>query len=281
MLVPPWKSVLRFRKMRALVPEARAQEFEAEVYGVIAKQNSGYIPAKLADAWALRPPLQSLEADSREPIYVGVDPPSHQSSRFGIAAIIHGNKGEIVILGLGEIRATRCDSLRLQACIGDFIDKVRTHPWASHRIIVPIIESNNNSVLALSLLRVFEAKPPIRMPFIKAFFASEITDNVGVLTTETNKAAMCQMTFGVLLDGRLFSAPRAITVGRDAYDPKQGTPEYGEISKLLSLELKSMRDSPDGKISGKVDSSQGDDLAMAFMMSIYWSLSCRALGCVT
>ena len=278
MLIPPWKSVLRFKKMRALVPESRAEEFEAEVYGVIAKQSNGYIPSKLADAWAKRPYLKQLDADVNDFIYVGVDPPSHQSSRFGIAAILYGSKGEIAVLGLGETRATRCDTLQLQALIGDFIVKLRMHPWAKYRVIVPIIEANNNSVLALSLLRVFQAHPPTNMPFIKRFFASDICDNVGVLTNDINKAAMCQTTFQALLDGRVFSAEKAFTVGRDAFDPNQETPSYQDTANLLALELASMRDMPNGKISGKVDSSQGDDLALAFMMALYWSFTCRALG---
>ena len=278
MLVPPWKSVLRFRKMRALVPESRAAEFEAEVYGVIAKQGGGYIPSKLTDAWLGRPVLDQMVAEQAGHVYVGVDPPSHQSSRFGICAVLYGARGEVAILGIGETRATRCDTIQLQALVGDFITKLRRHPWATGRTLVPIIESNNNSVLALSLLRVFEMHPPMQMPFVRAYFATDICDNVGVLTNETNKQAMCQATFQVFLDGRVFSSALAFTVGRDAFDPHQKAPTYAETAALLGLELASMRDMPDGKISGKVDSSQGDDLAMAFMMTIYWSFTCRALG---
>ena len=57
-------------------------------------------------------------------------------------------------------------------------------------------------------------------------------------------------------------------------------PTYQESAELLGLELKAMRDTPDGKISGKVDSSQGDDLALAFMMAVYWSFTCRSLNIV-
>lgn len=278
MLIPPWKSVLRFRKMRALVPESRAAEFEAEVYGVIAKQSGGYIPSKLTDAWIARPRLERVVAEPQGHVYVGVDPPSHQSSRFGISAVLYGARGEVIILGIGETRATRCDTLQLQALVGDFITKLRSHPWARYRTLVPIIEANNNSVLALSLLRVFENYPPMQMPFIKSYFATDICDNVGVLTNETNKQAMCQAVFQVFLDGRVFSSAAAFTVGRDAFDPHQKAPSYDETASLLATELASMRDMPDGKISGKVDSTQGDDLAMAFMMTIYWSFTCRALG---
>lgn len=280
MLIPPWKSVLRFKKMRALVPDSRVNEFEAEVYGVIAKQSSGYIDGKLVDAWIKRPLCKDLESSRRHPIYFGIDPPSHQSSKFGLAAILYGDKGEIVILGLAEVTASRCDTLQLQACIGHFLKQLRAHPWATNRVIVPIIETNNNSVLALSLLKVCEKYRPTAMPFVKTYFATDITDNIGVITTEANKAAMCQTAFTAFLDGRVFTAVNAITVGRDAFDPNRNPPEFNDVAGLLGLELKSMRDMPDGKISGKVDSSQGDDLALAFMMALYWSFTCRALSII-
>ena len=79
-------------------------------------------------------------------------------------------------------------------------------------------------------------------------------------------------------DGRVFSAPDAIAAGRDAFDRESLPISYKDIAGLLAKELASFRDLPNGKISGKVDSSQGDDMGMAFLMAIYWSFTCRALG---
>lgn len=277
-LVPPWKSVLRFHKMRKLVPDARKEEFAAEVYGVLAKQNKGYLPVNLVNAWRDRPPLNDLTAPRNSPVYVSIDPPSHQSSRLGIAAILFGAHGEIAIVGLAEIAATRSDTLALQSVVGDFVAQLRKHAWIRHRPIVPIVETNNNSVLALSLVNVIRAYPPVEMPFIKRYFATDVTDNIGVRTTETNKAAMCQCGFSAFLDGRVFSAPDAITAGRDAFEREAVPPTYADSAALLALELASFRDLPNGKISGKVDSSQSDDMGMAFLMALYWSYTCRALG---
>jgi len=280
MLVPPWKSVLRFHLMSKLVPSARKEEFAAEVYGVLAKRNNGYIPSRLVDAWRARPTLAILTAARMAPVYVAIDPPSHQSSAFGMAAIIYGEYGEVAILGLAEVRATRCDALQLQAVVGDFVIRLRKHKWVMHRPIVPIIETNNNGVLALSLLRVIERHPPTVMPFVKAYFATDVTENIGVRTTEATKSAMCMASMSAFLDGRIFSAPDAITSGRDAFDPNQDSVAFADAADQLALQLVSFRDLPDGKISGKVDSSQSDDVGMAFMMAVYWSFTCRALNIV-
>ena len=49
---------------------------------------------------------------------------------------------------------------------------------------------------------------------------------------------------------------------------------------LLGEQLKRIRDHDDGTISGKT-ANDGDDLAMALLMLVYWSLTVRATeaGC--
>lgn len=279
MLVPPWKSVIKFWKMRTLVPETRLKDFEQEVYGVLRKQMGGYLPAKLVDAFVARPPNKECKAGRREPLYVGIDPPSHQSSHMGLVAVLWGADGSITCIGAAEVAALHCDTMQLQASVADFLRELRKHSWVlQYRPIVPIIETNNNSVLSLSLLNVFKRSPPMHMPFIDRYFAKNVLSNVGVITTELNKHAMLQFTFSCLLDGRLFAAVDAVTTGRVAYDLTKPRPPFASIIELVGKEFKSMRDLPDGKISGKLQSGQGDDLAMAFMMALYWGHCCRAMG---
>lgn len=277
-LVPPWKSVIKFWKMRTLVPENRLRDFEQEVYGVLTKQAGGYIPKKLVDAFVARPTRDDCAAPRRTPVYVAVDPPSHQRSRMGVAALMWNDDGSIVCLGASEIGALRCDTLQLQMTLADFVAKLRKHPWvSSYRTIVPIIEANNNSILSLSLLNVFKSYPPMAMPFLERHFAKAIVENVGVLTTEENKHAMLQLTLASLMDGRLFCASHFVTVDRSSYDKRAKPVAPEKATELLGKELVAMRDTPDGKISGRIDSGQGDDLAMAFMMGLYWGHCCNAL----
>ena len=189
------------------------------------------------------------------------------------------SNGTIVCVGAAELPALRCDSLQLQIALGVFVRELREHPWVGKfRDIVPIIEANNNSILSLSLLNVFKAYPPMRMPFLERHFARAIIDNVGVLTTEENKHAMLQFTLSALMDGRLFICSTLTTTGKTSYDKRAKKIAPCDTVELLNKELIAMRDLPDGKISGKMDSGQGDDLAMAFMMGLYWAHCCNALG---
>ena len=173
--------------MRQFVSENNMKTFEQEVGGVLQKQTNTYLPEQLIDeAWAQQE-ITRCDSSKREPVYVAVDPPSHDVSNFGVAAIIYGARGEYIVLGGAEISAQRCEVIQIQATVGEFVKQLRKHPWVRSRVIIPIIECNNNGLLAQSILTVFRAYEPIVMPFVDRYFSECITDQVGVRTHEQNK----------------------------------------------------------------------------------------------
>ena len=276
--LPPWKSIFKIKKMKALVPEHRREEFEQEVYGVLRTQTGSYLPAKLVMAMAERPPIAACTAHRTYPVYIGVDPPSHHSSRFGMCALLHGSRGEIIIIGLAECKALRSDALDIAAVVTAFIRLVRCHPWVQGRPIVPIIECNNNEVLAMSILAAFRMHPPVYVPFTRANFDKEISENLGVWTTEGNKQAMLALAFSAFLDGRVFVAPDAVSCRMTTVNGVAVKGDFTEALGVLCAQLAAFRDLPNGKISGKIGEHGADDLGMGFLMPLYWSMSCRALG---
>ena len=276
--LPPWKSIFKIKKMKALVPEHRREEFEQEVYGVLRTQTGSYIPAPLVTAFEMRPPVAACTAHRTSPFYVGIDPPSHHSSRFGMCAILYGTRGEIIVIGLAECKALRSDALDIAAVVAAFIRLVRCHPWIRNRPLVPIIECNNNEVLAMSILSAIKMHPPVYVPFTLANFDKEVSNDLGVWTTEGNKHAMLALAFAAFLDGRVFVAPEAVSCHMTTVGGTAVRGDFAEALKLLCTQLMSFRDLPNGKISGKIGDHGTDDLGMAFLMNLYWSQSCRTLG---
>lgn len=67
--------------------------FETEVYGVLEKQRNTYLPERLVDEAFSAPVVRKCTSGKREPVYIAVDPPSHQRSNFGVAALIYGSSG--------------------------------------------------------------------------------------------------------------------------------------------------------------------------------------------
>ena len=278
-LVPPWKSILRFNQMKQLVPANRAEDFQAEVFGVLKRSNDTYLPAALVDAFVERPPVPDYAFADHEPVYVAIDPPSHHRSNYGMSAIIYGSSGQIVVLGLAEISARRADVLQVQRVVYSILAQLRRHRWVKkHRTIIPIIECNSNEVFALSLLQCFSSHGPVHMPFVSEVFGTDITPNIGVWTNERNKVSMLQTTYSCLLDGRLSHASDGCTENAAINNRNIKKTTFTDSLALLARQLKSFRDLPNGKITGVHADGTHDDLGMSFMMALYWSHCIRALG---
>jgi len=178
-LVPPWKSILRFTQMKALVPRAKKASFAAEVFGVIGAEQKGYFKKEFVEAAVAR----RVHLPNCSTIWIGVDPAGHSKSFLGLCAMAVNDQGLHVILGLSAVNVARCEMTALCAIVRQFASRLRSlYPAAE---LLPIIEANNNEVAAMSLLRAFG---PIKMPFTRDRFSAFIADDVGVLTTKSTKS---------------------------------------------------------------------------------------------
>jgi len=107
---------------------------------VLRKQTGGYLNPKLVNAFVARQCLQECNIYYQNRVFVAVDPPSHRRSRFGLAAMIYGPRGEVIVLGLAECSTSRAETVQMLSQLGMFLTLLRKHPWVRNRHIVPIIE---------------------------------------------------------------------------------------------------------------------------------------------
>lgn len=285
-LIPPWKSLLRMTHMATLVPAGRKREFQAEVYGVCHKEEGNYFRPELVDAMLTRKRL------SRPPIkdntvYIAVDPGSHQKSEMAIVALgLHDNTGQTVILGLSAIKVARFEAFHVQAIVHTFVKRLALNLayFTGDRTFVPIIECNNNEVIAMSIKTALDkavtSVPRCRAvcPFVSAAFKKNITTGLGVWTTEGNKLASVQEMQTLLLEGRIAVATPITTVTRACVDAGASVsgPSVNHLS-ILRDQLTRIKDDPRGKISGKTAHGDEDDLAIALLIGVYWSAALRQL----
>jgi len=286
-LIPPWKSLLRFTQMKRLVPAKRMKDYQAEVFGVMQPEGSRYFPGKLVDSVLLKRPLfeKNPFTKNTHDIFISVDPASHHRSCMGISALVYAPEGQIIIFGIASVGVEKCEAMQVQMVCNSFVHRLAQHVWIRQRIrtttfkIHPIIECNNNEILAQSILEsIKSASLACRFitmnPFTKIHFGTDITENLGVWTTDRNKLACIQQLYGAMLDGRVFVAKGACTVG-ETYRASNIPPSLESQRELLSAQLKNFRDLPNGKVSGK-DANTEDDLGMAVLMNAYWSYCIRA-----
>ena len=202
--------MVRFESLRRLVPQKRREEFSAEVFGVLKRETANYFPPKIVEASLHKTnsvvKLSSIVLaginsgdTSQVVIYVVCDPASHQKSSMGIAALANSDTGQFVLLGTSEVPIRSSAVLQVQMILERFVTRLLSTVTQNNSrfsvrrcLIVPIVETNNNNVVALSLVTAIRESAAVAgarvcQPFQRRFFGTAITDNIGVLTTESNK----------------------------------------------------------------------------------------------
>jgi hypothetical protein len=260
-LIPPWKSLLQFASMKRLIPKSKKETFAQEVFGVITSNSARYFQGKLVDASLFR----RIDVRDARRIWVGVDPASHGKSEMGITAITVTSTGLHVIVGAASINVNRCEMAQLSGCMRQFVGRLRAQYKGAE--IVPIVETNNNEIAATSLLR---AMGPVWNPFTRENFDTYISEDIGVLTTKATKMSMVQQTYLALINGQIAVATQGIVADRSAFEERGKPANFCDLIDELGAQLKRFADQPDGTVSGKTISGENDDMAIAFMMCIYW-----------
>lgn len=244
-----------------------------EVYGIISGQGREYLPRKLVDAARMR--SRVTEPFPLEHVWVGIDPASHGVSDFAGVAFVLTEHGIHVVVGMFNINMSRCQTTEVQYVVHQFLQRVREHPLVPpSALLVPIIECNNNEILSMSILRVFEQYGPVWIPFEKERFDTGISPGIGVWATHSNKCASIQCTYQAFLDGRVSFADTLAIADRTAFVQRAQPVESESLIDLLVKQLCSVQDQNDGTLSAK--HAGNDDLSSAFLLGVYWCLCVRA-----
>lgn len=278
-LVPPWKSLISLNAIGRLMPKSRKADFVAEVFGVLRSTFNGYLPQSLVHGALLHaspaacPPCSLDESV----IWLGIDPCSHGRSELGLVATLTGGGGNIVVVGAASISGSRCQAVELQQTVALFAKRIRAHNWVTqYTVIVPIIECNNNEIMAASLLHALEPYGPIFVPFEAPRFKTHVTPGVGVWTTESTTLAALSTLYQLLLEQRVSVAKEVVTVGREAFDAKAVAPAPSTMIQLMADQLCQFTDDEKGKVTGKTSDGLQDDLGMALLLAVYWRLATMA-----
>ena len=266
--------------MRNLIPAKQLKTFQTEVYGVLNAVEQSYFPKKLVDTLTARKRHtgELHTADTFPSVWVAIDPAGHSVSEMGIAAgVICPTTKTFVIIAAASVPVAQCQMSEVQAVVRAFLMRVRKNKNV-HRLspLVPIVECNNNEVVAMSIVKCFAPFAPVWLPFSRSLFKTHIVDGIGVRTTQDNKMQMIQQMYVHLMDGRVAFAHDFITAGKIDYDPRAPPPDPETNIAELCEQLTRFKDQQDGTISGKTAAGDNDDLAMATMMMVYWSVCVRA-----
>lgn len=283
-LVPKWKTVSKFVAMRALVPAKQRAAFEAEIFGVMDQDSPTYFPMKLLDyVFDEKPAIRSPNFGQSPVVYISVDPASHEVSFMGMSAAAYTVDGQVVVLGAAEVSMHKCQIVQVTMCVTRFVEQVfqsvLLRRYKSHDIrVVPIVECNNNEILSKDIVTSIQNCARTRgisyqMPFLKQYFATAITENIGIWATHSTKASGVQLLYFMMMDNRLTFAEPFVTIG-DVHKKRSTTPSSKETQQLLKSELANFHDNGTN-ITGKT-SDTNDDVAMTLVHFAHWSMAIRA-----
>ena len=111
------------------------------------------------------------------------------------------------------------------------------------------------------------------MPFTKKYFATAISDDLGVWATNSTKASGVQMLYFMMFDNRIHIVEPLVVVGevfKKGYQP----PNPMSVRELIRDELVQFHD--EGKtITGKT-ANTNDDMAISLIQAVNWSQMVRA-----
>ena len=274
-LIPPWKPQMALSSISALMPKSRSADFAAEVFGVMKDTFNGYIPQKLIDASliartrAIESPFGVAEPPT---VWVGIDPASHGVSAMALTAVA-ATSGTLFLIGAATVNVHRCEAIQVQAVVAMFLAAVRAHPWVTRSsALVPIVECNNNEVMALTIVKVFDDYAPVWQPFVAEAFPRNISPGIGVWTTERTKAASLQILYQAFLDGAVAVSPVVAAADGTAFSADAPPAVADNVVRELAEQVGRFSDDPaTGKITGKID-GENDDIGMALLLSVYWRL---------
>ena len=270
--LPPWKSIVTLNQMADLA--ADKDVYATEVYGNLAAGASEYIPKVLLSAASARERFGTPFSPAH--VWIAVDPASHSKSDLGITAFALNHDGMYIVLGLANVNVGKCETSQVQLIMCQFLQRLREHVLVGKLpIFIPIVECNGNEILAMSLIRAFGKFQPVHIPWVRENFATSISPGIGVWMDHDNKMNAIQATYQAFLDARVTFAVHLITADRTAYHPTARCAKAEDMIELLVRQLRSLRDQPDGSVSGKHRGN--DDLACSFLLCIYWSMCARCI----
>lgn len=273
---------MRFVQMRNLIPAKQLKTFQTEVYGVLKAQEQSYLPKKLIETLLAQKRhtgvLHSDQENIFPSVWCAIDPAGHSVSEMGMAAgIVCPKTKTFVIIAAASVPVAQCQMSEVQAAVRAFVQRIRENKNV-HRLspLVPIVECNNNEVVAMSIVKCFAPYGPVWLPFNKTLFKTHVADGIGVRTTQDNKMQMIQQMYVHLMDKRIAFAQSFTSAGKNDYDKRAKPPDNEHTINELCEQLTRFKDQQDGTISGKTAAGDNDDLAMAAMMMVYWSVCVRA-----
>lgn len=263
--VPPWKSAARQRKVAQIL--AGDKDLHAqENMGMRVSGTQYMFPAQDIIRLAQRPRVTYTEPV--RVVYCAIDPSGGGSQSDYALATVTRIKGNYTVLGLD--RTPSADSRKVEQLVVDHLSRLRRYEPCRGALIVLYVEANM-SWIEVDRVRLLAERAVLQPCFIASHNSKP--GKLGVITDESNKAAYVDTLRHLLADDRLSHARHT-----QSEDPEACIYALHDQLRRFRRHYVAPREPETQRgrayMTGK-GANRKDDLLLALMMAVYYSLHTR------
>lgn len=275
--LPPWKNVAAIRQAQGQYGDGNSADFIQEVLGEpVSSGTRIFDPKKLAYVFNDTPKINLNMPPQGNVIYVAVDPSGGGESELAIASMLYNDSSQLMILGLDSAMTKKLGAVDICNFVRVHLRRLRQHPFVRNLVFVPIVEDQGGVPMAQTICDIFSEPEFLPSIYLVGHKVDASCRSDGVPTTRAIKENMVFLIESLLNESRIkFIDTLATTGSRNAQVASGNTPPQNLIS-LLHVQLGYLYLDPKKHITGKLGPGFKDDLAMAFMLGVYWSNKLRS-----
>jgi len=261
-LLPSWKSAARGELVKSLMENNKDMWLREQAGVITSRDTAAFDRAAIERCFANRFPLSRLIIQDNR-VYITVDPSGGGFSQTAVlACAVDANERSVVVVGADGCAVT-CDG-ELESFLCGFMERIRSVNELSNAEAVLIIERNfGGPVMASRIANVLASYQPLRV------VTADTTTHrrVGVVTTDVVKER-------ARVDVQRLLRLDSLRVLADA-EFASGDARAAENLRQQLINFKYVySERPNGSVKAQLSGKglgKNDDLAMALMLSAYWS----------
>lgn len=273
--LPPWKNVAAIRQAQGQYGDGNSSDFIQEVLGEpVSSGTRIFDPKKLSASFRSIPvDLQSMPQGNV--IYVAVDPSGGGESEMAIASLLYTSESQLLVVGLDSALTKKLGAVDIANFVRSHLRTVRNHTYTMNAVFVPIVEDQGGVPMAQTICDIFseqEFQPSI---YLVGHKVDSSCRSDGVPTTRAIKENMVFLVESLLNEFRIKLFTNLATTGSRNAIHANGASSAVDLVSLLLTQMGNLFYDDKKHITGKLGPGFKDDLAMAFMLGVYWSNKLR------
>mgnify|MGYP005989893719 FL=1 len=274
--LPPWKNVAAIRQAQSQYGDGNTADFIQEVLGEPVSSGTRIFDPKKLAAFFNMPAINITMPPQGNVVFVAIDPSGGGESELAIASMLYLENSQLVLVGLDSAMTKKLGAVDICEFVRVHLRKLRQHPYICNIVMVPIVEDQGGVPMAQTICDIFSEPEFLPSVYLVGHKVDASCRSDGVPTTRAIKENMVFLVESLLNEARLkLSTPLTTTGSRNAQMAVGHTPAQNLIT-LLHVQLGNLFLDDKKHITGKLGPGFKDDLAMAFMLGVYWSNKLRS-----